>query len=137
MQAGSPVTLDHDPGERKQDQDRSTLPKTLQKVALVNPGGQGCCGLRAKGGTRARGRLSKWLPRCRLKMGPKQWELALDLGHGLNAPRLQDWRSRSSKVSVGCQLFHARIEQDELLVADGNRTSLSRGEQDFLFLRNL
>lgn len=130
MKAGSPVTLDHDPGERKQDQDGSTPHKTLQKVAPVDSGGRGCCGLRAKGGMRAIGRLSKWLPKCRLKMGPKQWALALDPGHGLSTSGLQDWRSRGSKVSFGLQLFHARIEQGELLVADGKSETLCHWEAE-------
>lgn len=34
MQAGSPVTLDHDPGERKQDQDGSTPPKLYRRWPL-------------------------------------------------------------------------------------------------------
>lgn len=50
---------------------------------------------------RTRERISKWLPRCELKMGPKQWELALDLGYGLSAPRAIRLEELRLKVSFG------------------------------------
>lgn len=70
--AGHPVTPDDDPGDTKQDQAGPIPSETPEKVALVNAGGLGCFGLRAKGGTIARqGLLFKTVPKMRAQDGSK------------------------------------------------------------------
>lgn len=68
--SGCPVTPDDDPGDMRQDRAGSIPSEIPEKVALVNAGGLGCFGLRAKGGTIARqGLLFKMVMKMRAQDG--------------------------------------------------------------------
>lgn len=70
--AGRPVTPGDDPGDTKQDQAGPIPSETPEKVALMNAGGLGCFGLRAKGGTIARrGLFFKMVTKMRAQDGSK------------------------------------------------------------------